>query len=246
MKKLETLNANRLTNLEFGQLLKNTCDGLGNLDGISITDEVLTNYLATLQTKSAEYYKAQVKITKSDETAKIVEADKQRDNAITTLLRILKVFEFSDAGAEQEAFVSLTNLLSNYKGIQNWNFVEETNGIDNLLNDLSAAKYNQYLTTLSMMPSVERIRTTNDQFKVLFSGRTQEKANQEVFDVKLLRQEINKIYGDLSNYVLSLSKALDSEQHNSALNLINVTRKYFSDMLARRTSKIKAETTIAN
>jgi len=246
MKKLESLSLTRLSNLEFGQLLKSTCDGLGNMEDISITDEVLANYVSTLEAKSTEYDKAQLQITKSDETAKIAEADKQRDNAISALLRILNVYELSDKANELEAFTSLSNLFNNYKGIQNWNFVEETNGIDNLLNDLNSSKYNPHLTTLAMQPFADRIKTANDQFKLLFSGRTHEKANKEVFDIKLLRQESNKVYIDMANYVLSLSKALDAEQYNRSLNLINTTRKYYSDMLARRTNKTATEATITN
>ena len=245
MKKLESLNVARLSNLEFGQLLKSTCNGLGNLEGISITDEILANYVSTLEAKSGDYDKSQLQIAKSDETAKIVEADKQRDNAITALLRILKVFELSDNFTELEAFTSLSNLFSNYKGIQSWNFEEETNGIDNLLTDFGTPKYNQHLTTLGILPFVERIKAANDQFKLLFSGRTHEKANKEIYDVKLLRQEINKVYTDMTNYVLSLSKALDSEQYNRSLNLINTTRKYYSDMLARRTTKTTEATAVS-
>ncbi|MCI9846924.1 DUF6261 family protein [Flavobacterium pectinovorum] len=246
MKKLENLSLTRLSNLEFGQLLKSSCEGLGNMEGITITDEVLVNYLTILETKSVDYDKAQLQTTKSDETAKIVEADKQRDNAVTALFRILKVFELSEQPNELEAFSSLTNLFYNYKGIQNWNFVEETNGIDKLLTDLSIPKYNQHLNVLKMLPFAERLKTANDQFKLLFSGRTHEKANKEVFDIKLLRQEINKIYSDMTNYVLSLSKALDSEQYNRALTLINTTRKYYSDILARRTTKATTNTATVN
>lgn len=145
------------------------CNGLTSLEGISITDEILSNYVSTLEVKSVEYDKAQIQLTKSDETAKIVEADKQRDNAITAFLRILKVFELLDNHNEVEAFISLTNLFGNYKGIQNWNLIEETNGIETLLNDLSTSKYNQHLTTLAILPFIDRIRAANDQFKLLFS-----------------------------------------------------------------------------
>ncbi|MBK0368744.1 DUF6261 family protein [Flavobacterium agrisoli] len=246
MKKLERLNLARLSNLEFGQLLKSTCDELANSAGLNITDEVFVNYINMLAAKSADYDKSQLQITKSDATAKIVEADKQRDNAITALLRILNVFELSDNTAELEAYTSLFNLFTNYKGIQNWNFVEETNGIDNLLIELETQKYSEHLTTLTMTSFVERIKIANDQFKLLFSERTQEKANKEVYDVKLLRQEITKVYTDLSNYVLSLSKALDSEQYNRSLNLLNTTRKYYSDMLARRNNKTTTDAAAVN
>lgn len=237
MKKIEKLNLTRLTSLEIGQLIKSTCEGFAKMEGIIIKDEILANYVKALETKSAEYDKAQMQILKSDETAKIVEADRQRDVAISAMQRILNVYELTENPAELEAFTSLTNLFKNYKGIQSWNLEEETNGIENLLGDLNTAKYSQHLTTLQMQSFVGRITTANNNFKAIFSGRTQEKANKEVFDIKLLRDEMKKVYLDLMNYVLSLSKALDTEQYNRSLSLINATRKYYSDLVARRNPK---------
>lgn len=236
MKKLESLNLARLSNLEYGQFIKSSCEGLRAMEGVTITDEIFTNYLDILETKSEGYNKTQIPIIKSDATAKIADADKKRDAVITATLRNLAVFELSENHNELEAFISLTNLFNNYKGIQSWNFEEETNGIDNLLDDLRTAKYNEHLGTLGMQAYIERIGNANNKFKSLFSDRTQEKAKKEIFDIKLMRQEINTVYSDMANYVCSLSKALNTEQYNRSLNLINTTRKYYSDLLARRNS----------
>src|SRR6478736_860639 len=102
MKKLEKMNLGRLTVLEFGQHVKSVSERL--TQDCHITDEVLLNYLGTQSIKLANYDKAMLQIAKSDETVKIVVADKERDNAITAALRMLSVYELSNNSAEQEAF----------------------------------------------------------------------------------------------------------------------------------------------
>jgi hypothetical protein len=42
------------------------------------------------------------------------------------------------------------------------------------------------------------------------------------------------IYSDFCNYVLAMAKALNTPLFVNALNLLNAGRKYYADMLARR------------
>src|SRR5436190_512911 len=100
MKKLETLALSRLSVLGFGQHVTSVCEGLP-LTGVgSIADEVLINFISTLNSKLINYDKAMLQIAKSDETAKIAVADKERDTAITATLRMLSVYELSNNSAE--------------------------------------------------------------------------------------------------------------------------------------------------
>jgi hypothetical protein len=54
--------------------------------------------------------------------------------------------------------------------------------------------------------------------------------------MKVVRAELLKKYADMANYVLAMSKALNTQLFLTTLNLMNASRKYYSDMLARRTN----------
>lgn len=57
-----------------------------------------------------------------------------------------------------------------------------------------------------------------------------------------MRKDIGGVYTDFCNYVLSMSKALNTEQYNQTLSVINVVRKYYADRLASRPVGKKAQT----
>ncbi|WP_130734455.1 DUF6261 family protein [Flavobacterium sp. J27] len=232
MKKLQTVNLGRLTNLEFGQHVKSVKEGITTLNVVS--DAGFTNYLTQLETSIDTYDKALIQIRKSDETEKIAKADEARDTAISALIRYLKVFELAENEEEVLAYKSLNTLIKTYKNLQNWNFEEESNGIDNLVTDLNNAKYLPSVNLLHLNSYVTRVATRNDEFKMLFAGRTMNEASKEVFDVKKLRSDVRTLYTDMVTYVFAMAKSKDTDEFNQALNVLNTVRKYYADLLARR------------
>jgi Family of unknown function (DUF6261) len=235
MKELQTVNLTRLSVLGFGQHIKSVLANVDELGKDFITDAPLRKYLQDLNVQMGPYDKAVLQITKSDETKKIVAADKLRDNVLTSLFRQLSVYELSEAANELEAYDSLHTVFNTYKGIQRWDFEQETNGIDNLLVDLADAKYKPHVELLLMQPWVDKLRERNAAFKALFVGRTQEVSSKESYDVVAMRKALKKLYTDTAEYVLSQAKALDNEQFNKCLDVINAVRKYYHDLLAKRT-----------
>lgn len=234
MKEIHKLNLARLTVLEFGQHIKSTLQNINLLGAGFITDALLTNYLSKLNVKMVDYDKAMLQISKSDETAKIVEADKKRDNALSATARQLNVFELSENPAEVLAYESLKTVFKTYGGIQSWNFEEESNGIDNLVVELGSTKYAPHVALLNMGSLITQIAARNTDFKTLFDGRTQEIAIKVVYDTKAMRKDLKTISDDMNNYVLSMAKAQNTDQYNRSLDVINTVRKYYSDLLAKR------------
>lgn len=236
MKKLESLTIARLSNLEFGQHVKsihaNIMDGNGSKTVIK--DTFLQQYLEELNSKIAAYDKALVQIAKSDETAKIAQADVLRDKAFITIQRYLSVFEHSENPEQELAYTSLNTLFSKYKGLQNWNYEEQSNGGDSLIADLQSDKYGASATLIGMTEYISRLQQSNDAFKLLFKGRIQEQSAKEVFDAKELKNDLKITYEKLIHYVLAMATALDNEEFNTSLNVISTVRKYYSDMLAKR------------
>jgi len=230
---LEDLNFGKLTHLESGQHVKSVHNNLTTSAGI--TDPVLLQYMVSTKTAFDSFDESQLKLAKSDETQKIEDADRERDQAFATLRCALNVFEYSKSEPHKLAFTSLDNLFSNYSELQKWNFAEETNGIENLIADLEKPKYAAHVLALGLGVHIDRLQSDNDDFKALFSGRTVERAETPDYSSKLLRQKMYVAYDDMANYILTMSKVPNANaQFARALDLVNADRKYYSDMLARR------------
>jgi len=236
MKKLQSLSITRLSNLEFGQHVKSIRDNItgGGESVKGLQDTVLQQYLDELNAKTLAYDKAMMQIAKSDETAKIVQADIVRDKALIFIQRYLNVFEFTPNQEQELAYLSLNTLLSKYKGVQKWNYEEESNALDSLITDLQSEKYSASAALIGMTEYIGRLQQSNDAFKTIFKGRTQEQSGKEVFDAKELKNDLKITYEKLINYVLVMATALDNEEFNTCLSIISTVRKYYSDMLAKR------------
>jgi hypothetical protein len=232
MKELHSLNLGKLSVLEFGQHLKTVNNGIAAL-GFPV-DVDFKAYQTKSNLEIVEYDKAMLQVRKSDETEKIATADRLRDNALSATTRQLSVFELSENENEVLAYKSLNTLFKTYKGIQAWNFEEETNGIDNLIADLNNAKYLPSVTLLNMGELVTRIGNKNQAFKALFEGRTQETAGKDVFDTKQLRAQMTVTYNDMIAYILVMAKTKKTDEFTKSLDIVNSVRKYYADMLAKR------------
>ena len=235
MKTLTSLSLTRLSVLEFGQFIKTTVMHIRKLFGQNpLPDAVVTNYLDSLDQMSITFDKAIMRVSKSDQTAKILECDVRRDHAVTTAQRFLSGFEYTDDEAEHEAYVRLTIVFDAFTGIQKWNFPAETSGIDSLITKLLDEKHLPYLELLGIKKYINRLQVENNNFKTVFNARIQETVAEEEFDVAAMRKEMKSVYDNFANYVLNLSIAKVAASFDDMLNVLNTVRKYYSDLLARR------------
>ena len=234
---LETLSASALTNMEAGQLIHRLQSDLATIDPNSLTDLPYNNYVEGLANHSNLYEMALAQVQKNEETEKIVQADGVRDKAISALGMCIRLYALSDEPDEVEASRSLGILFGTYKNLAKLNYEAETLGIDKLISELSKPNYSQKVNFLQMDRYVTRLSNANDAFKTLFSGRMVTAAMTETFDLKSIRIEMLKMYSEFTVYVLAMAKALNTPLFITSLNLLNATRRYYSDLLARRTAK---------
>ena len=233
---LEPLRTSVLTNMEGGQLLKRHLNDLRTIDPALLTDGPFNTYVQDLTGYADRYEKALAQVRKSEETEKIGLADNARDRAVEALEKALKLYAVSDDEAEVEASRSLHILFGSFKHLGNLNYEAETIGIDKLVHELTGPNYSPKVSLLKMERYVTRLSNANEAFKTLFSGRLTTSAMTETYDLKSIRNEMFKRYGDFCDYVLAMAKALNTPLFTTALNLLNTARKYYADLLARRTA----------
>jgi hypothetical protein len=222
--------------MEAGQLIRRHLDDLATIDQALMIDVPFNTYLQEITRKKGLYEKALAQIRKSEETEKINLADKNRDKAVDAFGKALKLYGVSDDPAEVEASRGLSIVLSNFKGLADLNYEAETMAIDKLVSELESPAHEAKIGLLNLGRYVARLKTTNEAFKTLFANRLVTEASTETYDMKIVRADLMKKYADFANYVLAMAKALETPLFIQALNLMNTARKYYSDLLARRTN----------
>lgn len=233
---LEPLTTSALTNMEAGQLFRRHLGDLGTIDASLLIDSPFNNYVQQIGNQAAIYENALAQVRKNEETQKIVDADAVRDKAVSAFSLALKLHAAAYDPAEVEASRSLGILFATYKNLAKLNYEAESMAIDKLTGELNSPAYSEKISSLHMSKYVARLNETNTTFKNLFSGRMVTTAMNETFDMKIIRIDLQSTYNDFCDYVLAMAKATDNPLFASALNLLNTARKYYADLLARRTA----------
>lgn len=234
--KLEPIRTSDLTNMEAGQFVRRTLNDFETIDQLLMTDVPFNSYVTEISQMSGIYEKALAQIRKSEETQKISLADKDRDKAISAFSKALKLYEVSNLPEEVEASRGLGIVFGNFRGLADLNYEAETMAIDKLIGELRSPAHSAKVAMLGLDRYVARLKDSNEAFKILFSNRMVIEASVEVYDMKIIRAGLLKKYADFANYILAMAKALNSPLFVNSLNLLNASRKYYSDMLARRLS----------
>ena len=238
--KLEALRLAGLTNMEAGQFIRRNTEDLATIDQTLLIDVPFNAYVQGIIQQKALYENALAQVRKNEETEKIDLADKDRDKATDAFGRALKLYAISDDPEEVEASRGLGIVFNNFKDIASMNYEAETLAIDKLITELESPAHAVKIDKLNIGRYVTRLKTTNEAFKALFGNRMVSTASTESYDMKIVRADLMKKYIDFANYVLAMAKAFESPLFLQSLNIMNTARKYYSDLLARRTGNNKA------
>ena len=236
---LEPLAASTLQTMETGQLTARVVEDVGAIPTELKTDVPYNKYVAKLGEISELYFRALAQVRKREETELIVKADGLRDKTISSFKMAIKLHLAALDPEEAEAARGLSILFGAYKEIDKMNYEAESLAIDKLVNDLNTPAYSEKINSLHMEKYVNNMAEANASFKSLFSQRLQGVAATEVFDIKTIRREMLTVYDDFCEYVLALAKATDLPLFVDTLGLINTSRKYYADLLARRAGNAK-------
>jgi hypothetical protein len=232
---LHKLRVTALTHLEAGQLIKSNIKDLETAGINTTTDTHINNYVQKMVTDAALYDKGLLQIKKNEETEELSRLDHVRDLSIGAYNKQLDVFENTRNANKLVAYKSLDIVATKYNGLAHLNYEAESNGIDNLIAELTNATYAPHIATLNMGEFVDDMHQTNEEFKLKFSQRSADISTKEIFDMKLIRKATFENYNNYIQYVLSLAKVdTGDDYYKNILNSINQNRKYYSDLLARR------------
>lgn len=236
MKKLEKAPISQLTGMELinmsGEITANAADPANNAQ----TEDVAANrYLSEIASNKDNFEKATKNILADPFTKELEAADRKRDIAVSAYRRQHKVYEYDADSVKREAFFRLNALWKRHADLTSLNYKAQTAGIDNFMLDASEEPFRTDNITLGLVPFGENIRTANTEFKAVVARQDAAKAVQVHYDVKELRRALEKSITVYSKYVHAMANAYtDRANFDKLLALLNVTRKKYNDLIARR------------
>jgi hypothetical protein len=236
--KLNRLDFSRMSYLEIGQFIINFLEDFDKTGLDPKTDAEFKLLFENLKAQSPEFDAALLQVKAKAESAQLMEQDLARDRKMITLRRAVSVYEYSDIEVQKTAYKLIKLVLKTYNRIEKENFGAESLGLDNLVKELRNDKHIAAVKTLKLEEHVDNIESTNSVFKKTFSTRSSDSISDKVYDTKKLKDDIVSTYKELAEYMVVMGKRKkDSTFYADAVTAINYSRKYYSDLLAKRAGK---------
>ena len=235
--KLVNVQVSSLRHAEFTQFITRFLDDVEKEALDFKNEDVITALVKKIKSALPAYQASLGQIRASEKSASISAADELRDADLQALRDALKPYRAAKREEEKAAYASLKRLFDQYKDAHQKHYEEETALIVSLLDKLKTAPYKDQLDTLAIGKFVDNLTESHTAFEQLFASRSQEKLQKVSYDVKQLRKEVATPYQQLADYVEILSQVKSDEFYQNVLSVLNNSRKYYADILARRKGK---------
>ncbi|MDD2951836.1 MAG: DUF6261 family protein [Parabacteroides sp.] len=183
--------------------------------GAESPDEIsLDHPLGITDAQKAAFEKEQALITDlvnqshiSDETALLLDLDKQRDDLVVYSTTAVSQMRKSPIEAQRAAAQTVYNIIKPYIGIYSSPNQQETAQIQGLLQDLSKEGIPALIQTLGLKEIVDSLRVANDEYAKLTAQRTGNKAASIKEASTAVRLRMDDLYDDMTTiaFVQSVS-----------------------------------------
>ena len=145
--------------------------------------------------------------------------------------------------AEQEAAQKIAFAMKVYANAPNRPFAENTAMVDDMVQKLQTDEYAPAIKTLGLTEAVAALKTANDDFKLVFSHRADEKLVRATTDtLKMVRPEVDAAFLALSeaiNAIYFVAETIEKSSTKAAelgavIDAANAVILQFSGTLSRR------------
>ncbi|ERT67820.1 hypothetical protein D8M41_07775 [Rothia sp. HSID18069] len=238
---LLNLQTSSLRYAEFSQFIARFLDDVEKENLDVKKEEILSNLLGQLKTNLPAYQASLGQVRVSEKSSTITEADQLRDEDFQALREAIKPYRNSRRENEKAAYKTLDLLFDQYKKATKVSYEEESALLNSLLEKLRKAEYQSAIETLGIGRFMNNLTESQAAFEKVFSDRSQENLAKVSFDTKQLRKDLAVPYQQLSDYVAILAQLKEDAIYQKTLSVLNNSRKYYADVLARRKGKDKKE-----
>ena len=147
----------------------------------------------------------------SDRTAELTAVDKQRDDLVVYLFKLLRSKKSSPLTEERKAATSLYNLLKPYVGCYRSPGQQETVQIRGLLTDARKEENLPNVEALALANILTELESANDEYASLTEQRTEERAANRLDESKKVRARMDELYDYISTVAFVQSVAHPTE-----------------------------------
>ncbi|MGT2908186.1 DUF6261 family protein [Streptococcus dentiloxodontae] len=182
------LGVTDLANAEVYQLVQRFIAQI-DAENVSIGDDVVVVDLVTAIRKELPILqKANHQVRGSNDSKKIAELDKLRDQALQIFFDSHKLHRFDPE--KKEDYDELNRQLAAFKGIKSVSYERETELVNNLLLKFSASPVKEIISSLGLTKQLEAIATRQADFEEAYSKRSSDNSKKVSYDTKQLRESL--------------------------------------------------------
>lgn len=203
---------------------------------LGITDEQLADFDANCALMTDLVNQSHT----SDETVRLLDLDKQRDDLVVYCTTSITQMKKSPITAQKNAATSLYNTIKPYIGIYKSANQQETQQIFGLLADLDTAGNKEKVSTLGLTPVVDELRTVNQQYAACTNQRTLEHAASLKENSATVRSRLDRGYDELTTMAFVQSIAQPTEDTETFVRNLNVLIDETSALYNQRIAAAKA------
>lgn len=177
----------------------------------------------------------------SDETAQMLDLDKQRDDLVVFITSSVSQMKKSPLPAQRSAAQTVYNIIKPYVGIYRSPNQQETAQIEGLLVDLAKSGIPELIKTLGLTDVIAALREANTGYASLTAQRTNNKAVISIKDKSLaVRMRMDALYDDMATMAFVQSVANPSTEATLFINRLNALIDETSALYNQRIAAAKA------
>lgn len=244
MKKLISVDLQRLRHAEFGQLIVRFFEDFSASSLDARTDPDFKRLLDHIQAQISTYNIALDEIRATEETSVIAEADAVRNVDLQALKEAVKPYRYAKTQTEKDAYIAIKLLLDQCKNVQNTSYEEETARLDILVEKLLSPEYSFQISALSIVKFANHLSDSNSTFNTIFAECSYQTSQKQMYDVKALRKILTHDYKQMANYIVTLACVKNESFYNDVLTILNKGRMCFSTTVQPRRNNHKRSLTI--
>lgn len=176
----------------------------------------------------------------SDETAQMLDVDRQRDDLVVYTTSTAAQMAKSPIVAQRAAAETVRNILKPYIGIYKSANQQETAQIDGMLADLAKPGIPELIKTLGLTEVVAALREANALYATLTAQRTSNKAASIKENSVAVRLRLDALYDDMTTMAFVQSVAAPTAETASFVNNLNALIDETSTLCNQRIAAAKA------
>lgn len=199
-------------------------------------EQKYANYLSLYNNES----EALELIRKSDKTAKLSDADRDRDGISTGFRCVVEGYTYHFADKKREAAERLEIVHDSFGNINRKGYAAQTAAIDKMV-DVLLSDYSADLALLKLTEWVTELKANNEAFKAISDERYADDAAKTQLKMKDVRKEVDTAYRNITDLINALVLVNGAENYTPFINELNQRIEKYNLIIAQRKGRNNKE-----